>query len=590
MKAARALGKSKGQNTVISAASLLLILLPIVLAFLYVGSYGVNILFGDGWTMVPLFEKYSQGTLGFQDLWRQHFEHRVFFVRVALLLIGIPTHADNYAAMYLHLACFVATTAVLLLAFRSSVSTRPLFFVPVPFLVFSLRQWSNFFHAFQLAAGLSLLFSVLAFYLLYLATRKDGRLGSFAGATASGVVASFSFSAGLFVWPVGFLQVLASPLSRRAKRVLALIWILATAATAVAYFYGLKVPEGQKAGYFYNNPSLGIDYFLTLLGNPLSPFRGAELLVGLLLVCLTGIALYLAYRAGRFGELSFWAALIAFSLLLMGIITLGRSGLGVAGALESRYVTFTSLVAVGTYAILVKLSLERGTAGRGARLVLVPLIAFAFLIALSLPFSYAYGIQMGRKMEADKRKELAAFDSYSTEPNQSLDIANRYSGYIRQNGFILCKLGYSAFSDPKVRASNCLPPPYSLLSPIESSTPSRILTVSGVKVKRQDQAVVVPEGRSFVRVIGRALTNRGKDPAGGVYLRLDGRLFPAFYGRNLGYVGNGVNTPVREFSGFEKDIPVWDLDPGEHELSIVVVARNRKGYYQPGSKIMLDVR
>jgi hypothetical protein len=139
-------GNARGRNLLagtIGLVSCLLILLPAVLALIYVRAFGVSVVFGDAWAMVPLFDKWSSGTLRVSDLFAQHNEHRILFPRIAMLSLGVITAYNTLAEMYLILICFLVTLSVLLLAFRNK--TRPwlFLFVPISFLVFSFRQYEN---------------------------------------------------------------------------------------------------------------------------------------------------------------------------------------------------------------------------------------------------------------------------------------------------------------------------------------------------------------------------------------------------------------------------------------------------------------
>ena len=89
-----------------------LILLPVVLGFVLVRLFGVDVPFGDVWTMVPRFNKLSVGALGFQDLWALHWEHRVFFPRILLLLVGIFADFNQVVVMYLIQVLLLITLAV----------------------------------------------------------------------------------------------------------------------------------------------------------------------------------------------------------------------------------------------------------------------------------------------------------------------------------------------------------------------------------------------------------------------------------------------------------------------------------------------
>ncbi len=93
-----------------------------------------------------------------------------------------------------------------------------------------------------------------------------------------------------------------------------------------------------------------------------------------------------------------------------------------------------------------------------------------------------------------------------------------------------------------------------------------------------------------MRVGGWALDAANESPAGGVYVDIDGELFPAFYGTDRRDVADSSGVPSYRFSGFERDILVSEIGAGAHELSIVVLTSDKKGYYRPDQKLDLEVR
>jgi hypothetical protein len=203
-----------------SFVSYFLILLPAVLALLYVRAYGVSVVYFDAWSVVRLFDKWSSGTLSPLDLLEQHNEHRMFFPKGFELLLGWITGYDNVVEMYVIQVCFLATLIILLLAFRDNVRAWLFIFAPVAFLIFSFRQYENILFGFQINFAFTQTFGVLALFLLYVVGHT--RLGklAFVAALGSDTIATFSTAQGLFVWPAGLLQLFLSPVEKRTKRVL----------------------------------------------------------------------------------------------------------------------------------------------------------------------------------------------------------------------------------------------------------------------------------------------------------------------------------------------------------------------------------
>ncbi len=435
--------KGRVLNYVTRPLPYLLISLPAVLSLLYVRSFGVDVPFGDTWTMVPFFDKLSSGTLSVSDLWRQHFEHRVFFPRIAMLLLGTATAFDNVAIMYLIQVCFLVTLIVLLLAFKDSVVGPNLFFfVPVSFLVFSLGQYWNMLVAWSLTFVFVQTFAVLALYLLYVASRTDPKRLAFLAALVSGTVASFSSAQGLFVWPAGFVQLLIAPVERPAKRVLIGVWSLVGLGEWIFYFYGLNVPRHRSERYFLDNPNLGVDYFLTALGGSLVRQQVIALVIGLILACLIAASLLFIYRAGKLGECSFWIALLSFSFLFLLSIVVGRSGMGTENALSSKYPTFTVLAVIGAYAMLIKLVFEQRSRIGAALLGLL-----TTLIVISIPVSYAEGVAAGKELEANRERAAYVISTYKSQPDEALTVVNRSSWRVREWAPILERLDYTVFSE-----------------------------------------------------------------------------------------------------------------------------------------------
>jgi len=433
--------KSEAPNYVTRLLSYLLIFLPAALSFLYVRTFGVDVPFGDTWTMVPFFDKLSSGALTFSDLWHQHFEHRVFFPRIAMLLLGSITSFNNVAIMYLIQICFLVTLIVLLLAFKANTRANLLLFVPIAFLVFSLGQYWNMLVAWSLTFVFVQTFAILAFYLLYVSSRAGFGKLALSSALVSATIASFSSAQGLFVWPAGLLQLLIAPVERSTKKILVGIWGLAGLVEWIVYFYDLNIPKHHSERYFLDNPNLGIDYLLTALGGSLIRQQTVALVSGLLLICLVAATLFLVYKAGTLGECSFWIALISFSFLFLASIVVGRSGMGPENALSSKYPTFTVLAVIGAYVMLMKLALQQRT-----RIILILLGSLTALIVISAPISYVEGIDAGKALEVRRERAAHVISTYERQPDEALTVVNRSAWRVREWAPILERLDYTVFS------------------------------------------------------------------------------------------------------------------------------------------------
>jgi len=574
-------------HRLVALGSWFLVLLPAALALLYIRAFGVSVVFADAWSMVTLFGRWSSGTLRVSKLYALHNEHRMLFPKGAELLLGTITNYNNLAEMYLVWVCFLVTLAVLLLAFRHP-ARRPwlLLFVPVSLLVFGLRQYENLLFGFQINFAFTQTFGVLALFLLYVLTR-GGRFEklAFAAALGSATVASFSTAQGLLVWPAGLVGLLVGPAQRPAKTALAAVWGLVGLTEWIAYFAGYAAPKGRPSMlYALDHPVAGVKYFLTLLGGSLFWRQTPAFAAGLLVACLVLAALLLIYKSGKVNEYSFWVSLLVYSLLMLAVITLGRVGLfGAEQALSSRYAAFSVLAVVSIYAVLAKTVLE------GTSVTVTALLAvLSGAILLSAAISYPEGVKEGAEQRVFREEAAFVLATYETQPDWTLEahLLHPSAELVRRRAPILQRLGYNVFSEPRAGG---LPPPLSSLSPLESST--RVgATVNGVEMGGQKRTVLVPRGTPSVAVVGWAVDTRNASPAGGVYVDVDGRLYPAFYGTDREGAAGSPGPASYRYSGFERAIPVSEIGAGAHELSIVVLTSDGKSYYRNDLGTILEVR
>lgn len=432
-----------------------LILLPAVLSLLYVYLFGVSVVYDEAWGIVPLFGKLASGELTIADLWVQHNEHRMLFPKGVQLLLGSITKYDNVAEMYLIQVCFLTTLGILLLAFKQSIRTTLLFFIPISFLVFSLRQARSMLFGFEMHFAFAQTFGVLSLFLLYVSGHGSLKKLAFVAALGSATVASFSNAQGLLVWPAGVLQLVISPVEKSTKKAMIVAWGLIGLGEWVAYFVDYEKPEDHPTlFYVFEHPLVGAQYFATLLGGSLFSNQQpvfALLSSGLLLIGCAIAGLLLAYRDRKLGEYSFWIALFSYASLVLATITLGRAGPeieaaapSIEGAAASRYVTISILATIGVYAILVKLASEKKSYLTRALLGLVTLT-----ILTSLPLSYSEGIARGIRNEARKEKAAYVLTTYKSQSDERLKETFATSrADLRAQAALLERLGYNVFSEP----------------------------------------------------------------------------------------------------------------------------------------------
>ncbi len=122
---------------------------------------------------------------------------------------------------------------------------------------------------------------------------------------------------------------------------------------------------------------------------------------------------------------------------------------------------------------------------------------------------------------------------------------------------------------------------------LHSSTNFAIDILNGLTVNQEKQPLQL-HGDS-ITVTGWAVDGDKKTDAGGVYIDIDGRLFPASYGLNRPDVAKSFNNSSYQYSGFESIIPVSNLIEEQHTLSIKILTKDRKAYYNTEQKLMFNI-
>jgi hypothetical protein len=125
-------------------------------------------------------------------------------------------------------------------------------------------------------------------------------------------------------------------------------------------------------------------------------------------------------------------------------------------------------------------------------------------------------------------------------------------------------------------------PPLSRLRPLESQTPASYAVTRPAKVTLND-----PSNTAWLNVAGWATDGTLSNPAGGVFVIVDDRAFPAVYGLPAALSADGDTCPD---CGFSRLIPIDEIGPGPHQVTIAVVSRDGTGYYRPPAPRTFDAR
>ena len=322
-------------HRLLTALAVLGFLAPVALYLWLIHHYALNIIRADQWNDVQILGDYFSGHLNLSALWALHYENRIFFPNLVVLLIGTTTHFNILVEEYASALLLILSTGLIVIAHRRRTGPIPLvWYVPVAVIMLCVVQHQNTLWGFQFAWYLVLF--ALAVTLAVL-DRPELTWWFLGLAVAAAVVASFSSLQGLLVWPVGLLLLY---LRRRRAAYLAL-WAAAAVIATALYFHNYVAPAGQN-GYVFSHPGASIQFFLMLVGDivgvGVDQTNGigiSVIVLGLILV-LASIGVLVAYcRRDETGGSPLAFALICFGLLFAGLVTAGRIMLGLGGASQS---------------------------------------------------------------------------------------------------------------------------------------------------------------------------------------------------------------------------------------------------------------
>lgn len=431
-----------------------LIIVPPTIEFLYICRFSVDVPWWDEWALVDLLQSWSRQDIGrvIALLWAQHNEHRPLFPRLIMLVLARLTGWNICIEMYFGLLLSIMLLVVIGLIYKKMVGDSIWGFVPLAWLVFSLGQWENILWGWQLAFYLQALATVCALYLL-----SARLLRSTALAVLCAVVASFSVSSGLLTWPVGLLYLL----TQRTEKKRQALWGLAGFLTIAVYFIGYTSPGHHPSPLTtLSRPLETVAFFL---GNVGAPLGGGSLLfsrlMGGCLLLLLIIYLYRRFKDACLGHRQ-WSdaetllgSMIIVSLLTSAVIAISRVGFDHPDwAMNSRYITFTSIGIAGVYMLFAN---YRPVASTQADDVLrlhdfSPLSALMAIMLVGLVASNAHGFRMGQDLHASRLRVQYILQTFETQPDEALTALFINPGFVRERARFLQEQRLSAFREPVV--------------------------------------------------------------------------------------------------------------------------------------------
>jgi hypothetical protein len=337
---------------------LLLWVAPAVWLFRLIWAYGVDIPHSDQWNgSCPIFVKDHAGTLTVADFFAQHNEHRIFFPRLIMFGLGKLTHWNVYAELWTmwFLACVCAFNLWRLAQVTGWNPFRaPWLILIANLFVFSPLGHENWLFGFQIGFLLP-----VACYTAVLWIAPSVRFPlNFLITFVISTVCTFSIASGFTCWLMTFPLLLLPDfkLHWNEKKSWWLFWIAGFVGTTILYFHGYQKPPAHPDPYLiFKQPVQAFLFLMAYLGNPFS--QGTMIPVSLL-AQITGSVLFVALAVVAFylwrwrRDTNFiaqalpWFVLSFVALFNGALVTVGRFGFGLDGALPPRYMPFCTTLPI----------------------------------------------------------------------------------------------------------------------------------------------------------------------------------------------------------------------------------------------------
>lgn len=560
----------------VSLVCVFVLMAPPLLLLYYIGTFGVNVIFGDDWQGVSLVQKTLSGTLFFSDLFAQHNEHRMLFPNLFMTAIEILTQYNMIAVMLFSWILICLTALIIFIMYRrnskwNNHSKVLLAFLPVLLLLFSFRQWESILWAITSQIYLMIFGVVAAFSLLERSRNIDAW---FVLSLVCASLASFSFFAGLAVWPVGFFQIIISKWRRGLRQIT--LWGAISACVLISYFWGWVRPAYHPSlVYIFAHPAESVGYFLAFIG---APFWGSVAIsetLGLVALIIASLVLIYAQKTKALKNNALWLSVILFAVFFSLFSTVGRSGFGVEQALSSRYTPVTSLGGIGIYLLALSVFKKQPCKRRG--LIAYWLLALIIVgIVFACLSGYYGGWAAGEHWRFSREISAYVLSTYKIQSDENID---NYLGvdpnvFVRSEAPFLEKNRLNVFSISAVDTST--------LTLTQSNTSSAIESINDVATIGRSTNFTIGSGQyETLTITGWAVDKQAGEVASAVFIVIDNEIrVPVIYGLDRQDVASYFENSNFRFSGFWATFASSILVAGKHSISLEIVSKSGYYYYQ----------
>ncbi len=341
-----------------------LFLLPVLFLFGYVLYVSSNVIFADEWTLIPMLDSFFKHQLIWQDLWVPLNEHRIVLIKVLFLLSAVWLQMNTQVLMLLSVVCLVATSILFYRYFMNHIHHKyaAILYLPIHYLLLSVRQWENFIMGLQLFNFAMILCMVVSLFLMDEALDKNN-LSLFWTSLGVAFIGTLFWGVGIFTFLLLIMQFLWHPKSALKKKRY-ILPVLCGALLFVAYFFIYGLGQESHIPYIMVHLPEAFLYSIVSIGNSLigefanTPLLSVHLFFGSVLCLLYIVVLRISFFGKKEVRQKIPAVailFILFSLAMSLLLTYSRVHFGILQAATSRYATLTMLGGVGLYLAVVVL-------------------------------------------------------------------------------------------------------------------------------------------------------------------------------------------------------------------------------------------
>jgi hypothetical protein len=352
-------------NNILPAASktytiltVCLLSIPMVAYYFIFVTYAVNIPYWDDYDAVLVFltnfinaesilEKISL-------IFSQHNEHRIVFDKLIFLISYYVFGSVNFEWLTIvGNSSLIILLLVILMAFLQNKPVSILYFIPVAYLLFHPLFFENSNWAMASLQNFYVLsFSFISLYLLAKPTTN-----AFITACIFACIATFTSGNGMFVFLVGIFSLVVQ--KRFTPHLI--IWLILTFFAISLYFYGYVRP-GHHPDIFLTvkqHPGIVISYYLLFVSSMFKVFsqlgQGGYIILGSVITLLFIYLTFTQYFKKNLAVFSF----LLFLFSSAAAASLSRAGLGLEGAIASRYTINSALIVILLYISFIELFSKR---------------------------------------------------------------------------------------------------------------------------------------------------------------------------------------------------------------------------------------